>query len=46
MNCSYNNIKGNDVIWFKWLIFCIFDFCFVVAVFDQVHDVETIHGIC
>ena len=36
--------KGyNVVIVFKFLIFC---FCFVVAVPDLVHGVETTHGIC
>ena len=29
----------------KIFVILIF-FCFVVALFDRVHDVETIHGIC
>ena len=27
-------------------IFKIKPFCFVVAIFDLVHDVETLHGLC
>ena len=37
--------KGYNVGWFLWLIFCIFfkkNCCFVVAIFDPVHNLETL----
>ena len=40
-----NPCKGYNERWFKWSTFPIsklFFFCFVVVIFDLVHDVETI----
>ena len=30
----------------NFFIFFFFFFCFVVAIFDRVHNVEAIHGLC
>ena len=37
--------KGLNIGWFLWTIFFVFLLCFVVAIFDLVHDVETIHDL-
>ena len=39
-------VKGYNVGWFKWSVFSYFKiiiFCFVVPIFDLVHDGEAIH---
>ena len=44
-----NIYKAYNVGWFKWSFFRIFEiniFCFVVAIFDLVHNVEAIRGMC
>ena len=40
-------IKGYNIGWFGWSIFCIFEiiiFCFAIARSDLVHDVEAIQN--
>ena len=40
-------IMDNNIGWILWSIFHIFEIiCFVVAVFDLVHNVEAIHVLC
>ena len=42
--------KGYNVGWFRGHFFHIFEIvifvCFVVAIFDRVHDVVAIHSLC
>ena len=46
MRTTWSPRMGYNVGWFKWSLFRIFEiisFCFVVAIFDLVHDVEAIY---